>query len=357
MSMVKVGVVGVGAVGRMAHLQSYLEHPDADIVAIADANPENLSQVQHDLEERQGHEVAAFASGEAMSSAVGLDAVSIATPNTAHFKPTIAALEAGSFVLLEKPMTVDVAEAEQIVAKAKRAERWVMVGMTHRFRDDARALQRFVAAGELGSIYYGEARILRRRGTPTGWYTDRKISGGGPLMDIGPHALDLGWWMMGCPEPLRVSGYTTKAIGHDGLDFLDRWKTYTPGNQDNAVYDTEDFATALIYFKTGATLHLTVAWSVNGPQDSGLKVNVYGSQGGLSLDPPTVFSARHQVFTDTHVPLTAGDYYKEEFGHFIRCIMAGQEPTVLADSGLTVVRMLRAIKESAQSGKDVILGE
>lgn len=179
-------------------------------------------------------------------------------------------------------MTVDVAEAEHIVSAAQRSNRWVMVGMTYRFRDYATALHRFVDGGDLDDIYYGEARILRRRGTPMGWYTDRKLSGGGPLMDIGPHALDLGWWMMGEPKPVRVSGCTTKAIGHDRLDFLDRWKTYTPGNQDNAIYDTEDFATAMIYFDTGAVLHLTVAWSVNGSQDNGLKLNVYGTRGGMS---------------------------------------------------------------------------
>lgn len=353
MQRVRVGIVGLGSIAEALHIPGYLKNPQAEIVAVADPDPANRERAREALTERSGRPVEAFADLPGMLARAEVDAVSIGTPNATHVDLAVEAIAARRHVLLEKPMAVTLEGAERLRAAAERSDRIVMIGQSHRYRDDVTALKRFVEAGDLGRIYHAEARILRRRGYPTGWFTDQALAGGGPLMDIGVHALDLAWWMMGRPEPTRVSGHLARAIGGDGIDFVDRWTSRMPYNQDNAVYTTEDFATALIRFETGATLQLTVSWSVNGPEDDSLGVNLYGERGGLTLDPPVVYGSAHRVLTNTALPVSMGRLYQNEIDHFIDCVLRDREPRSPVADGYTVARMLVAITESSAEGVEV----
>ncbi len=172
-------------------------------------------------------------------------------------------------------------------------------------------------------------------------------------MDIGVHALDLSWWMMGRPVPTRVSGHLTRAIGADGIDFNNRWTATMPHNQDNAIFTTEDFATAFIRFEGGATLSLTVSWAINGPQDEGLKLTIYGDRGGLTLDPATIYSTEHHVLTNTVLPVGVGPLYENEINHFVECVLEHKAPLSPVEDGRTVAQMLVAIAESADEGQEV----
>lgn len=355
MERVRVGIVGLGSIAEALHIPGYLKHPAAEIVAVVDPDPGNRERVQRLLAERSGCEVRAFSDLAGMLSQGGVDAVSIGTPNATHVDLAVEAIEGRCHVLLEKPMAVTLEGAERLRAAAGKSDRVVMIGQSHRYRDDVAALRRFVTAGALGRIYHAEARILRRRGYPTGWFTDQTWAGGGPLMDIGVHALDLAWWMMGCPEPSRASGHLVRAIGRDRIDFVERWTSKMPYNQDNAVYTTEDFATALIRFGTGATLQLTVSWSMNGPEDDSLLVNLYGDRGGITLDPPAVYGSAEGVLTNTALPVTMGDLYQNEIDHFIECVRAHREPQSPVQDGYTVARMLVAIMESSERGEEVVV--
>lgn len=353
MERIKVGIIGVGAIAGAAHIPSYIKNPHTDIVAIAEPDPANREAAQQDLAERTGHQIAAYPDATSLLRSSDVDAVSIATPNTSHIDLAVEAVTQGRHVLLEKPMALTLESADRLKAAADTTDRVVMIGQSHRYRNDVTALKRFIDAGALGHIYHAEARILRRRGTPTGWFTDKALAGGGPLMDIGVHALDLAWWMMGKPTPLRASGHLVRAIGADGIDFVGRWTAKMPHNQDNAIFTTEDFATAFLRFEGGATMSLTVSWAVNGPEDDALKVNLYGDQGGLTLDPPTLYSAEHHVLTNTAIPVSLGPLYQNEFDHFIECILEHKAPRSPVADGHTVARMLVAITESSESGQEV----
>ncbi len=356
MKTIKIGIVGTGSIANAAHIPAYLKNPHVDIVAIAETDPEIRAGARDTLTEKTGHPVSTFTNAIELFASGEVDAVSIATPNRSHVELAAAAVESGHHVLLEKPMAFTLEDADRLRAAAESSDRVVMIGQSHRYRDDVTALKRFADAGALGHVYHAEARLVRRRGTPTGWFTDQAWAGGGPLMDIGVHALDLAWWLMGKPEPVRASGRLTRAIGADPVDFSGRWRAKMPHNQDNAIYSTEDFATALIRFQDGATLSLTVSWTSNGPQDESLKVNVYGDQGGLQLEPPTLYSTAHHVLTDTVLPVKMGPLFQNEIDHFVECIRKRQSPISPVADGHTVARMLVAIAKSSERGEEVSVG-
>ncbi|MCY0874952.1 MAG: Gfo/Idh/MocA family oxidoreductase [Firmicutes bacterium] len=350
----RVGIVGVGAIAQAGHIPSYLRRDDVEIIAFADPEESRVREVAKKLAADHGVATAhVYASLAAMVEDVTLDAVSICTPNNSHVELAVYALEHGLHVLLEKPMGLSREEGARLKDVARASGKTLMVGMTHRYREDAAVLKRFVEAGDLGELYYAKTRILRRRGSPTGWFTDAKVSGGGPLMDIGVHALDLTWWLMGTPRPISVSGFLHKGIGNDGLDFINTWQAQSAGNEDNQIYTTEDFAAAFIRFDTGAVLQVEVAWSLNGEQDDALKVDIFGSKGGVSLDPLRYYSVAHRVLTETKPVVGMGAYYEREINHFLECVRTGQTPISNVTEGRTVIDMLCGIAESSRQQAEI----
>lgn len=352
----RIGIVGVGAIAQAAHIPSYLKRDDVELVAFADPEEARVHEVARQVTLDGGClEPAVYPSLEAMIAGQGLDAVSICTPNKSHVALAITALRSGLHVLLEKPMGVLREEAQRLEEVALASGKVLMIGMSHRYREDAEVLKRFVAAGDLGEIYYAKTRILRRRGSPTGWFTDAALSGGGPLLDIGVHALDLTWWLMGTPRPVSVSGFLHRGIGHDGLDFVHTWTAQSSGNEHNEVYTTEDFAAAFLRFEGGSAMQLEVSWALNGAQDDALKVDIFGSKGGVSLDPLRFYGTHHQVLTETKPAVGMGAFYDREIDHFIACLRTGERPCSDVSQGRTIVEMLCAVADSSQEGREVRL--
>lgn len=347
---IKVGVIGVGSIADLAHLPNYKKHPDVELTAVVDFNVDRARAVA----DKYGVPNV-YSDVAEMFQAHQLDAVSICTPNTSHVPLALKAIEHGADVLLEKPLSTDYNEALQLVEAAKANNRICMIGMPHRFRNEARVLKQFVDEGELGDLYYVKAKILRRRGTPTGWFTDKAKSGGGPLMDIGVHALDVAWWITGMPQATAVTGQLVQGIGRYQTAMTSRWKSADAVNQDNAVFDVEDFASAYIRFENGMVLSLEVSWALNGPQDDAVKVDVYGSQGGVTLDPLCFYGERAGAFTESKIDIVTNDFYKDEIDHFVAAVQNRTQPLIPAEEGARVVQMLSAIVESDQTGREVLL--
>jgi predicted dehydrogenase len=284
-----------------------------------------------------------------MFAEADLDAVSICTFNASHADLAMRALEAGLDVLVEKPMTTTAEEAELLYRKAEESDRILMVGMSSRYRNDVRAMNGIVEAGELGDIYFAKARIIRRRGVPFGWFTSKELSGGGPMMDIGVHALDAVWWLMGMPETDKVMGrlfhkiapYQTKVDGF--------YEAMSNDNKVNPVYDVEDLGSAYITFKNGAALTVEASWAVNGMQDDAMKIELFGTQGGASLDPLYVFKEIDFIPVESRLEIQSNDYYKEEIDHFIDCVRNRKNPVSDVRQGLAIMRMLDAIRKSSET--------
>ncbi|GGJ02028.1 oxidoreductase [Alicyclobacillus cellulosilyticus] len=356
MTKVRIGIVGVGAIATVAHLPSYAAREDVEVVAFADVEAARVERTAAKFAAQTGRRVPkVYPDIHSMLQAEALDAVSICTPNTSHVQLALAALDAGVHVLLEKPMTTRPADAEALVEKVEQTGKVLMVCMSHRYRNDVQVLKRFVDAGDLGDIYYAKTRILRRRGSPRGWFTDVSISDGGPLLDIGVHALDLTWWLMGRPRAEAVSGYLVQGIGADHLDFISTWTAHSSGNQDNEVYTTEDFAAAFIRLANGAVIQMEVSWALNGPQDDALKLELFGRRGGVSLDPLRVYGTAHQVLTETVPSVDMGPLYQNQIDHFLHCIRTGETPISDVRQGRDVVFMLDAIRRSSEARGEVRL--
>ncbi len=349
MGRTKIAVIGAGSIAQIGHLPYYRDHPDVDLVAVVDVNLERAQQVAAKFGAPN-----AYADAKEMFQREKPDAVSICTTNSTHVPLAMLAIEQGADVLVEKPLAIESSEAWRLVEAARASDRICMVGMTHRYRNEADAVKRYVDAGELGDIYYAKAKILRRRGTPTGWFTDKSKSGGGPLMDIGVHVLDLAWWLLGQPTAKRISGQLVQGVGrYDTV--ASRWKSADEQNQDNSVFDVEDFASAYIRFENNLVLQLEVSWAVNGPQDDALKVDLFGTKAGISIDPLTFYSERNQIMLESNMTTVKNDPYKDEINHFVDCIARHVQPLSPVEQGARVVEMLQGIVRSSELQREIEL--
>lgn len=343
MTSIKVGVVGIGAIAHIFHLPNYKNHPQVELAAVADLDYERAQEAAKEWG------AAAYPSAKAMFEGAGLDAVSICTFNASHAELAIQALEAGLDVLVEKPMTATAEEAERLVQAAERTGRVLMAGMSSRYRYDVRALKGIAESGELGDIYFAKARIIRRRGVPKGWFTSRTLSGGGPMMDIGVHALDAAWWLMGMPEPDNVLGKLFRRIAPYETKVNGFYEARSADNKAEGIYDVEDFGTAYITFANGAALTVEASWAANGAQDDAMKIELYGTQGGVSLDPLFLFKESSLVPVESRLQVESNDYYKEEIDHFVQCVIRREQPVSDVRQGLTVMRILDAIRLSSET--------
>lgn len=349
MSKVRVGVVGAGKIAEVGHLPHYQKHPEVELVAIVDQNEERAEEMKEKF-----HLHRAYSSLSEMVKRESLDAVSICTPNVTHVPLCFEAIEHGLDVLVEKPLAVTYEEAKALEKAAERVQRIIMVGMTHRFRNEANVLKKFVEAKEFGKLYYVKTQIMRRRGTPKGWFTDHSLSGGGALMDIGVHALDLAWWMAGKPKPIRVSGFLYQGLGDYPTELVSSW-TSAAAKGGRSRFDVEDFATAFIRFEDEMVLHLEVSWAAEGPQDDALKVYLYGEKGGASLDPLMVYGEKNHILHESQLIIERNSYYEAEIRHFIESVSTREKPSSSLEDGIAVVKMLEGIRRSAELGMEIDL--
>ena len=344
---VRIGVIGTG-MGRL-HMQAYSEVPGVRIAAVCDLNePEAQSFAQKYGAERT------FRDYRDMFAMDGLDGVSIAIPNFLHATVSMAALDAGLNVLCEKPMATALDDAEAMIEKMHKTGKRLMVHMNSRFRDSNLALGALAPRGALGEVYYGRASMIRRRAVPTihfpptgimgrgPWFLDREKAGVGALMDIGVHAYDLMWWFMGCPKPISVSASTFR-------------KLYDKEAADKGVkFDVDELASAFIRYETGATAFVDVSWAAH--QAPEWNVRVCGTKAGILLDPPTIFRDDDGVLESTKVEATGAKQQSPQ-AHFVDCIRNPEKQLISSgDEAFQVVRVLDAIRRSAQSGQEVTLG-
>ena len=335
---IRVGVIGLGWPGR-EHLKGYKASGLAEVVAVCDLEPGLREQVadEQDVPKR-------YAEYGELLAEEKLDAVSVCLPNFLHKSATVAALEAGENVICEKPPALSAAEAREMADTAKRKGKTLMYALVQRFGSAAQIVREFVDAGELGDIYFGKAGYVRRRGIPIGkggWFVDKSRSGGGALIDIGVHALDCAWWLMGNPKPVSVSGSAYAHFGH----------TVPEG----VKYDVDDAAFGLIKFENGATLFLEATWALNLPTTSFKQIA--GTKGGATLDPLTIYTERNGLPIDITPSPPQRNGFEAQIRHFVECLMAGTEPGPSAEQGVALMQMLDGIYSSASTGGEVRISD
>ena len=343
METLNVGVVGLG-MGRN-HITGYQGHPAARVTAIADVDEARL----HEIGERF-NVPGRYTSVEAMLAAEKLDVVSVATPNKFHLPVSAAAFEAGCHVLCEKPMAMNAQEGRQMLAAAEKAGKRLMINFSYRFTEQSMALKQQVDDGILGEVYFGRTVWHRRRGLPGfgGWFGQKALSGGGPLIDLGVHRLDLALWLMGYPKPVWVLGST---YNHLALELAQKV---------NAAYDVEDLAVGMVKFANGASLVLEASWAANIQEREHMETRLYGTKAGLvQRNYEETYKFEAEIYLEkngSHFDMKLHSPYPavpHSAYHFIDSILSGKPHIATGAEGLLVMEILDALYASAEQGSPV----
>lgn len=335
-----LAIIGVG-IGRQ-HLRGALGVPNVRIAALCDVNIERAQQLAQEFDLKNVQIVADY---RELFQLENLDAVSVCVPNALHATIAIACLSAGLHVLCEKPLALSAADAQQIADAARDNSRACMVGQLLRFRDDVRALK--ARADQIGTPYYARAVARRASGIPKwgSWFTQKQMAGGGPLIDTGVHIIDLAWWLANCPRPLSASATTYGALGARKIG-LGAGGVGDP----NGTFDVEDLAAGLIRFEGGFSIHFESSWALYAENDTRL-CHVHGTDGALLWGDDAKIIAPDGTLETLDVE--AGDAWRAEIEHFVTSIQNGIAPQPDATTGVTMMKMLDALYQSARENREV----
>ena len=347
----KIAFVGVGSIFDM-HIQSAEANPNVEVYAFCDIDEAKLRAKG----ERHGIRRLYTSEEEMLRDLPELDGVMVCTWNQAHAPCTIAALNAGKHVFCEKPMALNAAEAEEMEEAARRNGKQLMIGFVRRFGDDCKAVQAFMEDGSLGTPYFAKAKYIRRNGFPGGWFGQKKLSGGGPLIDLGVHVIDLIRYVAGNPQPVSVYAMTSDRLGMM-KDVLRGSDAYLSQSAMQSESDVEDFAAAMIRFDNGMVLSVETSFTLNG-EDSA-EVSIYGDKGGMRIEPEMELFTVRNGYCVNILPQPAAKFdfarsFAAELDYFVRA-MDHPEQDAFAQDGVVLMKILTAAYESARTGHEVVL--
>ncbi|MBS1331836.1 MAG: Gfo/Idh/MocA family oxidoreductase, partial [Christensenellaceae bacterium] len=271
----RVGIIGTGWIAE-AHAESYLNQPDVKIVALADLIPGKAEAFAKCYGLTGAR---CYPDHKSLLASEQLDAVSVCTYNTAHAQCTIDALAAGVNVLLEKPMSVTVQEAADIIRAEKKSGRLLSIGFQPRMDANMQKIREIVQGGTLGKVYYIQTGGGRRRGIPNSTFIEKKTAGIGALGDIGCYSLDMVLNAIGYPRPLTVTGYTSAYFGQN-----ERYQSpdaFHTAAQNAARFDVDDFAAAFIRLEGDVVLDFRISWAMH--LDTPGDTLILGTEGALRI--------------------------------------------------------------------------
>ncbi|WFR56675.1 Gfo/Idh/MocA family oxidoreductase [Anaerocolumna sp. AGMB13025] len=352
MEKIKIGIIGTGSIS-VEHIEAYLKNSMVELYAFCDLNENRLNTMAEKYNIKH-----TFTDLSEMLKLKEIDAVSVCTWNSAHAPCAIAALDAGKHVLCEKPMSVSEEAAKAMKESAERNGKLLMIGFVRRYGNDCKILREFIDSDYFGDLYYAKATYLRRKGNPGGWFGDKSRSGGGPLIDLGVHVIDLVRFLMGNPKPVSVYGATFKKLS-DRKNIKGKKFYRASSASENDICDVEDLATAMIRFDNGAVLSIEASFSLNIKKDEG-KIELFGTKGGAKLNPELELYSEindylADVSLDAETSLSFDGLFAEEINHFVSCILDGTPCISPAQDGIEIMAILDAIYKSAETGHEVIL--
>jgi predicted dehydrogenase len=354
MAKIKIGIIGTGSISEQ-HIESYLNNSKVELYAFCDLNEERLKLMAEKYNIKH-----TFTDMNEMLRLKEIDAVSVCTWNSAHAPCTIAALNAGKHVLCEKPMSVSEEDAKAMKDAADKNGKLLMIGFVRRYGNDCNIVKEFINSDYFGEIYYAKATYLRRKGNPGGWFGEKARSGGGPLIDLGVHVIDLVRYLLGNPKPVSVYGATFKKL-EDRKNIKGKQSYTSSSTSVNNICDVEDLATAMIRFDNGAVLSIEASFSLNIKKDEG-KIELFGTKGGAKLDPELeLYSEINDYLADTtldaETSLSFDGLFANEINHFVSCITDAVPCLSPAQDGIEIMAILDAIYKSAETGHEVILSD
>lgn len=368
MKKVRIAIVGCGGIANQKHMPALAKFPErAEMVAFCDTEIERAEAAAKKYGV-PGAKVYANYKEMLEDKSIEFDTVHVCTPNVAHCPITVAAFAAGKNVMCEKPMAHNTADAQKMLDAWKASGKKFTVGYQNRFRDDTQTLHASCEAGELGEIYFAKAHALRRRAVPTwGVFPNKALQGGGPLIDIGTHALDITLWMMDNYEVESVMGSVFFKLGRDphgpeGNVF---------GPWDPETFQVEDSAFGFIKMKNGATIYLESSWALNVLKSMEASTTLCGTKQGAEIhhggsygkDELIYNTVEHnQLMEKVISPAPLVDFFAggaaaeavREQDQWLDAILNDKEPLVKPEQALMVTKILEAIYVSAETGKEVL---
>jgi len=337
---IRVGIIGCGWPGA-AHARGYLAAGGFKVAAVADLIPQRRKKVMAEFQ--IGRE---YSDARDLLKDKEIDAVSIALPNHLHAPIALAALRAGKHVLCEKPPAISAAEARRMEASARKNQKVLLYSLQRRFGPHEQAAKAAVARGYVGEVYHVRAVWTRTRGIPvgTGWFTQKEKSGGGAMMDVGFHMLDLGWYLLGQPRPISAFAATHGKFG-----------MLANGNS----YDVDDAAFAIVRFEGGKSLELAASWALNQPpQQNGTACRLHGTQGAIEVYTPNGavlyrdFDGKGECRENPLKPPRT-IHHTALMRHFKDCIAGRTTPTPGGAEGTALMEMVEGIYKSSATGRSM----
>ena len=364
----QVAVVGCGGIANQKHFPALKSQADkCEMVAFCDILVERAEKA---AKEYGTPDAKVYTDYNEMLKDADIDVVHVCTPNVSHCPITVAAFEAGKHVMCEKPMAATTADAEKMMAAWKASGKKFTIGYQNRFRTDAQMLKRACDEGKLGEVYFAKAHAVRRRAVPTwGVFPDKSKQGGGPLIDIGTHALDITLWCMDNYKPVSVMGSVFEKLGH--LPEAAEGNMFGPW--DTETYEVEDSAFGFIKMENGATIFLESSWALNVKDSREAATTLCGTKagaemiGGMSQEGyDLVFNeTTGGVLTEEHISDTGAIAFFEGNGggtpevkeckQWLEAIIEDKEPLVKPEQAFVVTQILDTIYKSAAEGKEIKL--
>lgn len=357
MEKIKVAVVGTGNICRSAHMPVYMKRDDVEVIACADIDFAKAKKFAEDF-----GIPAAYPSVEELLANCKPDYVDVCTWPAAHAPVSIAAANAGCHVMCEKPICHNLDDALALQEAIERNGVKFMLAVPLRYMKSAVHARKLVDEGVLGDVYYGKTAYVRQRGIPGGWFSCTKYAGGGPIIDIGVHRIDLAWYMMGCPKPVSVMATAVYKIG----DYREKPKADPITGEVSATndwagaqvkdykFDVEDSASGVFKFENGAQLLFETAWSFNGPVNN--STQIAGDKAGITLEPFKLYRGDGKNVIEENIEGDfGGNFFEHEIVHFMDCIRNDKTPSSSIEQAVQLQKMLMGIYESSKTGREVRL--
>ena len=353
MEKLKIAIIGCGGINKAAHYPGYELIDNAEIVACCDILPDRVEEY---AKERN---IPFYCTDyKEILKLDYVDAVDICTPNYLHSIIAVDALNAGKHVFCEKPDAVSVEETEKMKAAAEKNGKVLMVMRNNRWRATAQFLKQYIESGKMGDVYAARCGWVRRRGIPGrgGWFTTKAQSGGGPLIDLGVHMIDLTMYLMGNPTPVSVVGCTYNKFAN-AEEISDSKNSDFGDSVSGGTFDVEDLAMGFIKFDNGACMQIEFSSASNIEKENAF-TELRGSKSGACLDWSGL-----KIFTEEFgktvdyipniketMPQHAGN-----LKHFVDVVLNGAEPDFVPQQGVNMIKILEAFYKSAETGKEILL--
>jgi len=353
----RVAFIGTGMISG-AHLGAYRKMDDVEVVALCDIDKKALAKR---AAENNIADADCYTDHRQMLKAIKgkADAVNVCTPNGVHAEHSVNSSKAGFHVIVEKPMAMNPAQCKQMIAAAKAARKKLVIGFQYRYDPKTAFLVDMREAGVFGDIRFGRVQALRRRGIPNwGVFGQKKLQGGGPMIDIGVHVLEMCHFTMGSPKPVAAVGFAETYMGNSrkAAQIKTNWSGW-----DYKTYTVEDLALGHIRFDNGAVIHIEASFAAHHEHSGTMDFQIMGTKGGAKWGSSEVYTDMHNYQMNIKPAYVEPSrefetWFFRKNRNFVDHILHGKPTMAPAEHGLMVQQMLSAIYESAEKGgKEVLI--